>query len=380
MAPSQDDEQAEVRTDEESGRFPAPQAAEPRPSDSPNGVGGFGEGSVRDQSLNPRVGLPVSPPPPTTLGASPDPAEGLDPRSLLRSQRPVPKQGWRHLAYTATRGRWNPGPSRAEVDHDALLSQVRTPGPRCVRVAVISLKGGVGKTTTTAGLGATLASIRGDRVVALDANPDAGTLASRFPRQTDATVRDILGQVDQLDSYAAVRACTSQGPSRLEIIASDQDPAVSTAFSEDDYRQVSDLVGRFYSIMLTDSGTGLLHSAMQGTLALADSLVIVTSPSVDGAKGANDTLDWLVAHGHTRLVEESIAVISTVRRQSRDVDIDKLEGHFSKRCREVVRIPYDAHLQTGSEIDLDQLRPATRRAYLQLAARVAGQFSSYAER
>jgi MinD-like ATPase involved in chromosome partitioning or flagellar assembly len=342
-----------------------------------NGVGGFGEGSVRDQKLSAGAATPPEPamPEPITAGAD----TGLDPHSLLRSQRPVPKRGWRHLVFAATRGRWNPGPSTAEIGHDELLAKVRTPAPRCVRVAIISLKGGVGKTTTTAGLGATLASVRGDRVVAVDANPDAGTLASRFPRETDATVRDILGHLDELASYGAVRERTSQGPSRLEIIASDQDPAVSTAFSEEDYRQVSDLLARYYSVLLTDSGTGLLHSAMQGTLALADSLVIVTSPSVDGAKGANDTLDWLVAHGHTDLVANSIAVISTVRRQSRDIDIGKLEGHFSRRCREVVRIPYDPHLQTGSQIDLDQLRPATRRAYLELAAHVAGEFSSYAK-
>jgi MinD-like ATPase involved in chromosome partitioning or flagellar assembly len=378
VALNQDEERADPISVEQprSGEAPGPGVGPPA-QPIVDGATGFGEGSVRDQSLNgapPSSPTPAPPPPSTNSGDA-----GLDPDSLLRSHRPVPKQGWRHLVFAVSRGRWNPGPSTAEVDHDALLAKVRTPVPRCVRVAIISLKGGVGKTTTTAGLGATLASIRGDRVVAVDANPDAGTLASRFPRETDATVRDILGRLDELGSYGAVRARTSQGPSRLEIIASDQDPAVSTAFSEDDYRQVSDLLARFYSVLLTDSGTGLLHSAMQGTLALADSLVIVTSPSVDGAKGANDTLDWLVAHGHTELVEQSIAVISTVRRQSRDVDIDKLEGHFAKRCREVVRIPYDPHLQTGSQIDLDQLRPPTRRAYLELAAHVAGEFSSYTD-
>ena len=44
------------------------------------------------------------------------------------------------------------------------------------RVAVLSLKGGVGKTTTAVGLGATFATLRGDRVIAVDANPDRGTL------------------------------------------------------------------------------------------------------------------------------------------------------------------------------------------------------------
>lgn len=349
----------------------------------PAAAAGFGPGSLRERDL----GGPVRPRPSLTsvpvpegvpeVESAPAPAAGLDPQSLLRSQRPVPRRGWRRLAYSTSRGRVNLGPSGRELEREALLAKVQTPVRRCVRVAVISIKGGVGKTTTTAGLGATLASTRGDRIVAVDANPDAGTLASRFPRETDATVRDVVLHKDEIKSYGAIRAYTSQGPSRLEVIASDQDPAVSTAFSEKDYRAVAELLDQHYSVVLTDSGTGVLHSAMQGTLAMADALVIVTSPSVDGAKGANDTLDWLVAHGHGPLVARSIAVISTVRRQSREVDMAKLEAHFASRCREVVAIPYDPHLQTGAVIDLDLLRSATREAYLQLAAHVAGDFSSY---
>ena len=54
------------------------------------------------------------------------------------------------------------------------------PLPGAHRVAVTSIKGGVGKTTVAACLGLVLAEHRGDRVVALDANPDAGTLADRL--------------------------------------------------------------------------------------------------------------------------------------------------------------------------------------------------------
>jgi len=46
---------------------------------------------------------------------------------------------------------------------------------------VMSRKGGVGKTTMTLALGSTFASLRGDRVIAVDANPDAGNLARITP-------------------------------------------------------------------------------------------------------------------------------------------------------------------------------------------------------
>jgi len=90
---------------------------------------------------------------------------------------------------------------------------------------MLSLKGGVGKTTTTVTLGSTFASLRGDRVVAVDANPDRGTLSQKIPLETAATVRHLLGDAHRITRYSDVRAYTSQGPSRLEVLASDSDPA-----------------------------------------------------------------------------------------------------------------------------------------------------------
>jgi hypothetical protein len=45
---------------------------------------------------------------------------------------------------------------------------------------------------TTIGWGATFASLRGDRVIAVDANPDLGTVAQRGPNQIRSTVRSLL--------------------------------------------------------------------------------------------------------------------------------------------------------------------------------------------
>ena len=67
---------------------------------------------------------------------------------------------------------------------------------------VLSRKGGAGKTTTTLMLGHTFATHRGDRVVALDANPDAGSLAYRVRRETTETVTSLLSEGHDLDRYA----------------------------------------------------------------------------------------------------------------------------------------------------------------------------------
>jgi len=66
-------------------------------------------------------------------------------------------------------------------------------------------------------------------------------------------------------------------------------------------------------------------------------------------------------------------VVNSVRPRG-PVSVGQLEEHFSRRCRAVVRVPFDRHLETGAEIEFDQLAPGTRHAYVRLAAAVADGF------
>jgi MinD-like ATPase involved in chromosome partitioning or flagellar assembly len=86
-------------------------------------------------------------------------------------------------------------------------------------------------------------------------------------------------------------------------------------------------------------------------------------------------LDWLDAHGHQDMVRNSIAVINAVRPRSGKVDMKKVVDHFSRRCRAVLQVPFDPHLEEGAEISLDRLKPQTREALIELAAVVASGFS-----
>ncbi|WP_374108858.1 AAA family ATPase [Pseudonocardia sp. ICBG1293] len=286
-----------------------------------------------------------------------------------------PTSGWRRWVYVLTGGLVNPGESPAELHRRDLVSRANRPLISSHKIAMLSLKGGVGKTTVTATLGATFASHRGDRVVAVDANPDRGTLSQKIPLETTATVRHLLRDAERVRRYGDVRAYTSQGVSRLEVLASEQDPAVSEAFSEDDYRRAVDLLEHFYNLVLTDCGTGLMHSAMYGVLGMADQIVVVSSGSIDGARSASATLDWLDAHGYGALVRNAVVVINTVyRRAGGGVDLDRVAEHFSGRCRAVVKVPFDPHLEEGAEIDLERLEETTRTALLELAAAVADGF------
>lgn len=322
----------------------------------------------------PPHGLPVLSPPSNV--ADPDPAPYLDLSTvaLLGQPKRAPSQGWRKWLYYASFRLVNLGDGPKVRRRQALTAEIQRPLRGCHRIAVLSLKGGVGKTTITATLGATLASLRGDRVIAVDANPDRGTLSQKVPLETPATVRHLLRDAQGVKAYSDVRAYTSQGPSRLEVLASESDPAVSEAFSSDDYSRTLAVLERFYSLVLTDCGTGLMHSAMAAVLSKADTLLVISSGSVDGAHSASATLDWLDAHGHQDMVRNSIAVINAVRPRSGKVDMTKVVDHFSRRCRAVFEVPFDPHLEEGAEISLDRLKPETRAALLELAAEVAAGF------
>ncbi|EGD55186.1 chromosome partitioning ATPase [Gordonia neofelifaecis NRRL B-59395] len=203
---------------------------------------------------------PVRPAVDRQVPVPPGPAAGpaLDQVALLRKARRAPVRGWRRAVHALSAGLVNPGEAPSEIEYQQLLEHLRRPIRGDHRIAVLSLKGGVGKTTTTIGLGSTFASLRGDRVVAVDANPDLGTLAQRVPQQTSSTVRDLLAD-GAVHRYSDVRAHTTQAPSRLEVLASERDPAAAEAFSEQEYRGVIDILQRFYNIILTDCGTGMSH-------------------------------------------------------------------------------------------------------------------------
>jgi MinD-like ATPase involved in chromosome partitioning or flagellar assembly len=350
---------------------PPPTYTEETPPDVPS-PGASGASGVPGMTAMPVPAMPVPAMPATDVPVQRHTADTLTSDLLLPGKRATPDGGWRRTVYRATGGLIRVGESAASVYRRDLINRVRAPvAGGHHRVAVLSLKGGVGKTTVTVGLGSTLASLRGDRVIAVDGNPDRGTLSDKVHLETAATIRDLLNERAMVTRYADVRAYTSQASSRLEILASDRDPGVSVAFSADDYRAVVGVLEHFYSICITDCGTGLLHSAMSGVLRLADQIVLVSSPSVDGARSASATLDWLEAHRCGDLVRNAVVVLSAIRPKSKStVDLDRLEHHFAARCRAVTRIPYDAHLEEGAEVELELLANDTAEAYLSLAALV----------
>lgn len=292
----------------------------------------------------------------------------LNPSQVVK---PEPEGAWQHFVYSITGRRVNLGDSkraRARKDLDRRIAAPLGHGARFV--PVLSRKGGVGKTTITTLLGMALADARDDRIIAIDANPDRGTLADRISRHDGKTVRDLVRSRDEISGYAGISSIVARDDTRLDVLASDTDPRIAEAFNDRDYRDVASIAAHYYSIVLTDTGTGIVHSVMQATLEQADQLVIVSGLSVEEARLASETLTWLEMNGYGEQVRGAVVVLNNARPGTPLVRLDELETHFRSRVRAVVRMPYDPLIAAGSAIAFRDLRPETRLAARELAANV----------
>ncbi|WP_235835583.1 MULTISPECIES: MinD/ParA family protein [Arthrobacter] len=297
------------------------------------------------------------------------------PGSFVKEQKPRPVGGFRGMLYKLTGGAWNLGPSAKQREEDELARRISRQLQGSYNTAVLSLKGGIGKTSTTVGVGLTLAEFRGDPPCAIDANPDSGDLVERalgegiYQKATPRTITDLLKNVENVDSLTAL-ARYMHHAGRLHLIAGEQDPEVSDSLTAEEYLRIRQLISAYYSVALTDCGTGVTHNAMKGILQSADNLIIAAGYAVSGAKRARSTLQWLASHGYEDLARNAIVVITDKDEVSSRVDKNAIEEHLAGICRQLIAVPHDRGVADGDLVTLDVLRPDTRRAYKEIAAAI----------
>jgi len=133
------------------------------------------------------------------IAESPMPDFISSPALFVREQKPRPVGGVRGALFALTGGAWNLGPSAKQRDEDELARRISRQLQGSYNTAVLSLKGGIGKTSTTVGVGLTLAEFRGDPPCAIDANPDSGDLVERalgegiYQQASPRTITDLPG-------------------------------------------------------------------------------------------------------------------------------------------------------------------------------------------
>lgn len=280
-----------------------------------------------------------------------------------------PEGFWRELVHGITFDQVNLGdaaPARARKELDARIAAPIGDAARFV--PVVSRKGGVGSTTVAALLGMALADARSDRVLAIDAHPDRGTLAERVSHPAVASVRDVVRRAARLKEHSDVESLLAHDRTGLDVMASDTSASGSVVFDHVDYEVVADVAARHYALVLTDVAGGVRQPIARAALRRADALLIVSGGSAEEARFTAEALDWLDENGYAELVAASVVALNTGTPATQLELLDDIEAHFRWRVREVVRIPYDEELATGTAVRFAALRPFTRDSARELAA------------
>ncbi len=349
-------------------------------------------GQQRPAAWPPRARPPASPAPPAPsvhAGApwpgqpAPQPTSYVDrirADELIPVRKPVPGRGWRAVVYKATFGLVNLGPSPDERRLAELEATIRRPLRGHFKIGVMG-KGGAGKTTVSACIGSVLAELRqDDRVVAIDADTAFGKLGSRVDPKAQGSFWELAGD-QHLETFADVRNRVGTNAAGLFVLAGEATPARRRVLDPAIYREATSRLDRHFTISIIDCSSTMDTPVTQEVLRDLDAMVVVSTPWVDGAAAAGQTLDWLASRGLTGLLQRTVVVLN-----DSDGHADKrtraiLAQQFSGQGQLVVEVPFDSHLRPGGVIGrTSEMSLATRRRFVEICAALASHFPTHDDR
>jgi MinD-like ATPase involved in chromosome partitioning or flagellar assembly len=262
--------------------------------------------------------------------------------------------------------------SQREREEAELERRIRArPGvTRPHTIALISPKGGVGKTTSTFLTGNLLATHLKLRTIAVDANPDFGTLARLAPddRRSARSLADLLDDAERLNAAAELMPYVTRLPSGLHVLGAPSHPDRTASLGPRRYGELVALLATFYDVVLLDLGTGVAGPLANFAIDRADQVVLVTTPEWVTSSVVLEALAY-VRHDHTTVAINKSHLDSSV--------VAVIEDRFrAAQLHRAVTIPYDeqlaAMLDSGSYA-LEALGRGTRVAIKRLGLAVADQ-------
>ena len=211
--------------------------------------------------------------PPRAQTAGGEQAAAFDPGRFARPARVSP--------LARARETWRAGDYQQQLDQLVQAPRLQ----RCVKIAVISLRGGVGKTTISALLGSLLAFLRRDRIVAVDADPDWGFLGRRLVPTHDVFIDDLLASFANGDlTPTQLDARLGRGPDGLMVApapTTDQERAQN--LGKDAYGTLIGWLSELVGTLVLDCDKGLDSPPTRAALECADQVVLVCDDEPDTA-------------------------------------------------------------------------------------------------
>ncbi len=281
--------------------------------------------------------------------------------------------GWREAIHRVTG--IDLGPGKDSAHEIGLRDRVRTPVGSAFPIAVLNLKGGVGKTAVVEALASTFAEVRDDRIIAVDM--DAGDLVDRHGRRSALSLADLVAD-GRVTRYLDVRAHTYMNSCGLEVLGLPEYAQSDWQLGRGDVVKTFSILRKHYSLVLVDCVKSLKSGVMAAVLPESQALVVVSSTSIDAIRKTRTTLDWLSNNGYRQLLRSTVLAVNHVEPTNLDTVAARELEDLSAHVAATVVLPFDRHLHEGKEIGLDKLSKDSRRCYLELAAALADMFPNRA--
>jgi MinD-like ATPase involved in chromosome partitioning or flagellar assembly len=332
---------------------------------------------------------PAAPPPPVPphaaptrpdLGghqfAAPPTAADFAARRVHTPEQPPATMGVQGLLRRATLGYVAPSPSRRELFHRQAVATVRRNFGGLRQITVVNPKGGAGKTVAVLMTAMTFGQQRGGYVLSWDNNETQGTLGMRAQQDFHhRTVRDLLAELDTFAGEAGrvgdlSRYVRSQGEAMFDVLASDESATAGEMLTANAFRNLREVVSRFYKLIIVDTGNNVRAENWQAAIEATDQLIVPMSARGDSAETAARMLDHLDQTGRHELVRRAVSVIS-MPASTKGTDLAAIQNHFAARTRSVLTAPYEPLLDSGEPIRYEELTNRSREAWLTIAAAVA---------
>lgn len=162
-------------------------------------------------------------------------------------------------------------------------------------IAVVSPKGGVGKTTVASNLAVGLAKSAPHGTVLVDLDLQFGDVGSALALSPEHSVSDVVHGPARRDTMV-LKTFLSAHPSGLYALCAPESPDTAEAMTGADVTHLLGQLASQYRYVVVDTAPGLAEHTL-AALDLATDFVFVSGPDVPGVRGMRKELDVLAELG-----------------------------------------------------------------------------------
>jgi MinD-like ATPase involved in chromosome partitioning or flagellar assembly len=325
---------------------------------------------------------PAAPTAPATAGeppaVGPGPTEDerrglapgdLDPEQFTRPRHhrdPVARQAARRVREVL-----GMGASREVREATTRAERLRQPVTTIRRIAVLSGRGGAGKTTLAALVATALAAARPDRVLAVDAAPELGSLALVAGAASPRPVAGFGRAAPQPQAFEDADPHLGRTDSGLWLLTGPTSADPAPRLDLPAYRAAVAALSRFFAVLVTDCGPDPASRLNLGVLEDAHALALVAPATVDGLLSTHQAIARL-RQTSASLVPRTVVVLSSHSPHTEAVDLERGTRTLASQGVRVARLPYDRHLAAGARLRPQLLGERTTTTVIGLAADLLG--------